>query len=535
LISNDEFFVHVDSQPEEKQKMYRRLLLLTLVSVQFAYTQAALADPTLGSGRKIPLLKAGVTKPIVLRKGPQLFLDDHLVAYSKGVERKVVQPERFLKEPVVTSVGDHLNWQPWFSVLHDPTLPAEKRFRIWYNADINPDPADYGFTSKLSYMESADGIHWPSPPQRLDTVKSILWGTSVIDDGPKHPVPTERYKLIYWFYDGSNIGPVVAFSPDGLTWTMHNDGKPLFNNIEALDDSWHAGYDPLRKRYFLMGKDHGNHYWNNAEGKNILRSVRMFGTSNSKDFKTWQPLRMIFTQGPEDPGITEFYAVTGFHVRGDLMIGFIQILRDDLRPEGAPDEAVFQNMGNAGSGMGYTVLTWTRDGENWYRDYQPNNFFEPNPEVGSWDHAMGWVSSAAPVGDELYLYYAGYRWGHKLKRSGDRQIGLVKMKQDRYVARQAGEQGGTIITPLVKLTADRLTLNTDAAKGEVRVQVTDELGQPISGFKLGDCKPVAVDALDAPVEWQGGSLTALKGQSVRLEFSLKNARLFAFNIEEPQN
>lgn len=142
---------------------------------------------------------------------------------------------------------------------------------------------------------------------------------------------------------------------------------------------------------------------------------------------------------------------------------------------------------------------------------------------------MAWVGSAVPVEGDVYLYYAGYRWGHKYRHSVDRQIGVVKVKRDRYVARRAGAQGGTLTTPLVTLAGDALLVNVDAHEGEVRVQVSDEKGTPIPGFRFADCRPITSDSLAAQVEWQR-PLAELRDKPVRLEFSLKNASLFAFEV-----
>jgi hypothetical protein len=468
---------------------------------------------------------ANNSKPIALAKGPHLLLDDYLIAHSEGVERVVMQPQRFLKEPVVTSGPEHQNWQLWLTVLRDPTLPASKQFRMWYTADALDDPAEGAFASVLGYLESADGIHWPGPYQRLGKIDPMQWDASVVDDGPNCRVPAERYKLIY--YSETAKGPVLAFSPDGLQWTMHNGGKPILN---TNDDSWHAAWDPIRKRYFLMGKKSVPYTWTNAEGNTITKWIRLSGVSHSDDFKSWSDLKVVFTPDEKDPGVTEWYAGVGFLVRGDLIIAFMQGLRDDLTAEGAPKEAIACNMGNVGAGMGHTVLAWTRDGETWHRDRQKDAFFEPNPQVGTWDHAMAWVTSTVTVGDEVYLYYGGYRWGHKYQRSLDRQIGLVKVKQDRYVARQAGEQRGTITTPPLTLNTERLTLNADAENGEVRVQVVDTQGRPIPGLTFADCRPITEDSLQAPVEWKTKSLVDIRGTPVRLEFAIKSASLFAFEL-----
>lgn len=56
----------------------------------------------------------------MLQKGPHLRLDDHLIASSVGIERKVIPPQRFLDAPIVTGAVEHQNWQPFLTVLHDP-------------------------------------------------------------------------------------------------------------------------------------------------------------------------------------------------------------------------------------------------------------------------------------------------------------------------------------------------------------------------------------------------------------------------------
>jgi hypothetical protein len=498
------------------------LAWLSALVVSLAYVGCAHAADTSASE---------ANAPIALSPGPQLFLDDYLIARSQGVTRQVAQPKRLLKEPVVTSAPGHQNWQPWFSVHHDPRRPANKRFRIWYSADVNPDPADSAYLTKLAYLESADGVHWPGPFKQLEA-EDVLWVTTVLDEGPDFPTRAERYKMLYWSLTTKRYGPMVAASPDGLTWKLKNAGKPVFLRQNSYDDSWQVTYDAPRKRYLLWGKRHVLNWWTNEEGQTLFKPVRTFGTSFSQDFEKFSDVKVIFTPDTKDPGSTEFYAVTGFHVRGDLTIGFVQLLRDDLRAEGAPDEAVFQNLGNPGSGMGYTALTWSRDGETWHRDRQKDAILSPDPKVGAWDHAMSWVSSVAPVDDEVYLYYAGYRWGHKFNRSTDRQIGLVKIARDRYVARHAPAAGGRITTPVVMLPeVGKLTLNADAVNGEVRVQVTDVAGQPLPGFSFADCRPITGDALEAPVEWKQ-PLVSLRDKPVRLEFSLRDASLYAFDLQK---
>lgn len=499
---------------------------------------AALGFLSLGVSRSETAERAD--EPVALSRGVHLLLDDHLIARSAGIERKVTPPQRSLEGPIVTGAAEHQNWQPFLTVLHDASAPAAKRFRMWYNADVVDDPADGAYYGVTGYLESADGIRWPGPYRRLKSLVDdgrARFGASVLDEGPQHPTAAERYKMMY-FDAGKRVGPRVAFSADGLQWAVHDGGAPILR-VQGGDDIWSAGFDPLRKRYFLIGKTYGPHTWTNAEGKKVTANIRRYVSSVSQDFKTWSEPKLVFVPDDKDSGITQWYGAAGFQVRGNLIVGFLRVLRDDTSPTGVPREAVEANTrggaglgaagADGGSGTGYTVLTWTHDGETWHRDRHTDQFLTPDPKPGAWDHAMAWVGSALPVGDDLYLYYAGYRWGHKYRHSVDRQLGLVKMKRDRFVARQAGDRPGTLTTRPFTLQADALKLNADSRGGEIRVQITDAVGTPLPGFRFEDCRPLAADALDAPVDW-GRPLSTLRGRTIRLEFHIRNARLYALEM-----
>jgi hypothetical protein len=80
------------------------------------------------------------------------------------------------------------------------------------------------------------------------------------------------------------------------------------------------------------------------------------------------------------------------------------------------------------------------------------------------------------------------------------------------------------------LDASDLLLNVDARDGQARVQVTDADGRPFPGFSFADCQPIASDSLGAKVAWTR-PISELRDQTVRLEFSLRKASLFAFQTQ----
>lgn len=436
------------------------------------------------------VLAADAAEPIVLRPGPQLFLDDYLIARQEGIERVINQPER-LPEPVVTGPEDKC-FQPYLTVLRDP---ASGRFRIWYGVP------EHSSQSHLGYMESEDGVHWLRPHRVLDDPGPIQFGVSILDEGPGYADPARGYKYGWWWGGGLN----VAASPDGLHWTPLAEGPVLRHNHDINC----IFRDPIRGRYIALVSSY-------TEGPTWTGHRRVTMTSVSDDLLHWREPWLLFAPDDQDEGETQFYCMAGLIARGDLLVGLLKVLRDDLpADEGGPV-----------AGIGYTVLAWSRDGEHWQRDRRP--FLPRNPQPGTWDHAMTWGDCQLLVGDETFIYYGGYARGHKTERFTERQIGLARMPRDRYVAREAGVTRGVLRTKPVRLEGRGMTVN--AAVGVyLRVRVLDERGEPVPGFGWDDCRPVEGDGVALPVRW-ARELSQIAGRTVQFEFALRDARLYAFDL-----
>ena len=448
---------------------------------------------------------------VPIRPGPHLFVDDYLIESCQGIPRTVCQPKRdaSIPNPVVTGPEDQC-FQPFFKVVRDPET---KRFRIWYGARR----ADKSISrSHLAHMESGDGVRWIRPHQVLATPDPIQFGSDVIDEGPGHPDPSKRYKYGYYFGGGLRI----AYSPDGLDWTPLAPHVVIHHSHDVNNISW----DPLRQCYSAIVST-------NLQRENWTRPRRLTMQSFSHDLVNWtEPWYAVTPDDSIDDGETQFYAMSGFLVRGSLRLGMVKVLRDDLKADEPPKvlpEAY---------GLGYTTLAWTRDGRSWTRDREV--FFDRNPEPGTWDRAHTWIDEQVIVGDEVYLYYCGYKQGHKVNRFEERQIGLVKIPLDRYVARQTQDDsvGRLVTVPLqVDGSPGRLVVNAEAASGRLRVQVRDAAtDEVVPGLSFDDCQAISDDGLRVPVRWgTGDGLGAVAGRMVRLEFELTSAKLFAFDFESP--
>jgi hypothetical protein len=437
----------------------------------------------------------GAAGSIVLQAGPQLFVDDYLIESCQNLKRVVQQPARDsgIPNPVVTGHEDRC-FQPFFTVLRDP---KNGRFRIWYGAFRDDKSMS---ASHIAHMESEDGICWKRPARVLDDPAPIQFGSEVLDEGPNFPDRANRYKYGWWHGGGL----CVAGSPDGLQFEPLAPGVVLAHDHD-INNIWR---DPLRKRYVATISSARELPQFKGPRRTTLQAV-------SDDLIHWSKAWIALAADDRyDKDITQFYAMSGFLSRGELVIGLVKVLHDDWKAEGAP---------NGAFGVGYTSLAWTRDGEHWVRDREV--FFAPDPKPGAWDHAHAWMDEQLPVGDEVHLYYGGYKWGHKQNRFEERQIGLVKMRRDRYVAREAGAQTASLRTPPLALRASALTVNANVT-GELKLRLLDEAGRPLPAF---DWVSVHGDRLDHEVKFQR-PLSSLAGKPVRLEFQLQRAQLFGFDV-----
>jgi len=438
--------------------------------------------------------------PIVLGAGPHLFIDDYLVDPSSTAVRRVDKPERSaeISNPVVTGIEDGC-FQPYLSVHRDET---SGRFRIWYGHRTEDKN---GVRSRLGYMESADGIRWDRPARTLDVPGEIQFGVSVIDEGPKTADPAQRFKYGWYFGDGLR----VAASPDGLNWTALAEGTVLRHNHDISG----IYRDAIRNRYVAIASVYReSEFW---EGK---RRITMQATSD--DLVHWGPAHhVVLPDKAREEGEVQFYAMDGFLQRGDLTIGMVKVLRDDLKADDPPNPP-------DAYGTGFTALAWSRDGDHWVRDLDP--YFERDMDPKAWDHSHAWIDEQVPVKDDVYLYYGGYAHGHKVNRFEERQIGLVAIKKDRYVSRGSDARNGTLLTPLLSLEATDLRVNVKV-DGSLKIRVLDEAGTPVPGFDFGDMTPIQGDLLEAPVKWKG-NLSELKGKPLRLEFELITGGIYAFYL-----
>ena len=437
-----------------------------------------------------------------LNTGPHLFLDDYLLAERSFVSRTVNHPDK-QPDPIITgSVGGDNNFQPYMSVIRDE---QNGRFRIWYNTFI-----DAGH-SHIGYMESEDGINWMRPHRELKDPHPIEFGVSVVDRGPDFKDQDSRFIFASYNLDGM----LVSTSPDGFDWTPLKDEAVLKHNHDITSLHW----DPLRAQYLaIVSVWHRNEEWNDNQ--------RTPHQSVSKDLINWEkpwPIMYGKIGAPIEKGETQFYAMSGVITRGDLLIGLVKILRDDINATPGKSGKEMGDMKRKAAGLGYTVLAWSRDGRTWNRDHQV--FLPRNPAPGTWDHAHAWGDEQLIVGDQTYIYYGGYARGHKVNRFEERQIGLAMMPRDRYVSYEASINQGRLLTKPLKMKAESMTVNANIVD-DCQIRLVDLDGQPIPGF---DWISLQGDDVKLQSGWMS-DLSPIFDNVVQIEFRLKNAQVFGFDL-----
>jgi len=465
-------------------------------------------------------------QPAVFCLGPNLLIDDHLIADRSGLNRTTHQPEK-LAEPVLRKAEAWHRQPQW--LLEVKRDPRSGRFRAWYNLKnfMHSGPGGAGPGICYAYAESDDGVHWTRPHLGLVDVdgsrdNNIIaaplghFGLFLVDEGPACADSSRRYRMAYF-----GGGLCVAFSPDGLHFSEHPANplipaganeipfpQPGYANVigDIIDGCW----DPLKGEYLLGCKIERRGYpgqpHHHAEGWR-----RCVGMSTSRDFVAWEEPRVIVTPDPAN-GMEEFYGFKPM-VRGNLYLGFLRVLRDDLpATEGGPVE-----------GIGWTELLTSRDRRTWTRHQE--KFIDRDPRPGSWDHAMAWYADSVIVGDQEFIYYGGYSAGHK---TGDRAVGLARLRKNGFVSFGAGRAGGLLRTAPAALPGDSLTVNA-VVRGELRVRLRDANGKVVPGFDWADCVPVRGDSVAHPIEWRGRP-SLPRAHAVSLEFSPAGAELYAFDF-----
>lgn len=474
---------------------------------------------------------AAAASPIRVGATRHLFLDDELIESTTNVRREVQQARKFEGNPVLRPTEP---WEGNVALLYGSVLREGGRYRMWY---MN--------SGAVAYAESADGITWTKPDLGIVTIDgratNLVHKTGagccelpfyrelmgVVRDDLEED-PTKRYKMGYIsihdgysgpsedpFHRGQRRGLGIAVSPDGIRWTSVDP----FATEATCDGLSTWMLDSCRDRYVLYGRSKQtlpevDEAWSKFDwykkwhwGRSVMRAESVDLIEWSHTTPVSAPVVMS-ADAKDEPG-TEIYSLMVFPYES-VYIGLVQAFV--ARPDASYLELQLA--------VSHDSVRFERVGDR--------KAFIPVGPVGSWDRFNQSPANNPPleVGDELRFYYAGRTYRHGPYDGPDKgvsgsAIGFASIKRDRFVALESSFEGGEIITKPLAVQGGTLHINAKSDFGEIRVEAIDPGGRVVARSR-----PVAVDSLDIPVEWEEGALPD-PGVPVRLRMTLKNALLSA--------
>jgi hypothetical protein len=492
---------------------------------------------------------AVAAEPIAVGAAEQLFLDDHVVAETHGIGRRV-SPARKQPQPVLRPDRP---WENGRTVIYGSVLrePESGLFRMWYSTARG---------EQMAMATSPDGLAWTKPALNLAAGKggednAVIWRTpgwkaqaedsSVkLEPGPfghfyecagvirddADPDPARRYKTVFISIDHGYFGPPThrwmkqykgsktkdwrrglgtAVSPDGIHWKVEQE----FASEEVFDYS-HLMWDPVRRKYVIYGRVNLAPE-TDPEGKwakwNVGRAVTRI---ESDDFRTWSQGEVVMAVDRADPSESEVYSMAVFPYEG-VYVGLVQLYHHI-------------------PGTLQQQLAVSRDGIRFTRVADRSPFIAEG-QHGEWDEFNISVADNPPllVGDDMWFYYGGRNCrhpGHKMEpHEGDMiwSIGLAKTKRGRFLALVADGGRGSVVTKPLALDGGELVVNADTKRGAMRVTLLDGAGQPLPGY---EATVRGVDSVAEPVRFKQGELAALRNKPVAIRFDLESAELFGFRV-----
>jgi len=173
---------------------------------------------------------------------------------------------------------------------------------------------------------------------------------------------------------------------------------------------------------------------------------------------------------------------------------------------------------------------------SWRRLGERAPFIGPSPlGSGAYD-TMQILGPSCPVvrEDQLWFYYSGIRHRWQPPKAGPERaaICLATLRRDGFVSLDADEFEGSVTTAPFRWEGERLYLNAEADKGEIRCELISSEGQPLEGYEQGDSIPLAADGVRQPVEWRGREFMPADSKCpVQLRIRLRKARLYSYWLE----
>lgn len=454
--------------------------------------------------------------------GRQLFVDDFLIEES-ALHRTfhqatyhpaspVLEPERDWETRDPQALNTKTAPNPAAMVFSDGVFfdPHDELYKMWYMA---------GYQQATALATSTDGISWQRPNL------NVVAGTNIVAPFHRdsstvwldHEAATResRFKMATYVFAANALR--LSESADGIRWRTVGDSGPCADRSTFFRN-------PFRKVWVFSLR---------ADDNSGVRRYRRYFESPQFAQAQWPANAPVAWVGADSLDLTrpdlqsmpELYNLDAVAYES-VMLGLFTLFRGEQSNREKPNDV---------------CVAFSRDGFHWDRtSRQP--FLTVSERPGDWNHAN--VQSAGGgcliVGDRLHFYVSGRQGIAGTSLPGRCTTGLATLRRDGFASltdewprgtprRVIGDRTSIVTRPL-RFSGSHLFINAEAA-GEIRVEVQDAQGRAIAGYAAADCVPVRGDSTKHPVRWRSNAtLAALKGQTIRLRFTVNRSRLYAFWI-----
>lgn len=472
--------------------------------------------------------------PIGSRREP--LVDDTLIDSLAG------SAQLLLHHPVAEELAVVFD-EPWEGNTsgYATVIQEEDRYRLYYRGHrylIGDGTLRQAQTEAVCYAESEDGIHWVKPSLGLFRWpgvddNNIIWMGSpeahnfapFIDTNPDCPAD-QRYKAI-----GGTVtskGLWTFCSEDGIHWNRLSTGPVVTKG--AFDSHNTVFWDDAAKRYCMYVRI-------------VADSRRQIGLSYSPDFARWtEPVPLQYPDSPPQQMYTN--QILPYYRAPHVLFGFptryiarpltehVQSLPPvDLR------RRLMQADQRSGTDLTDGLFMSSRNGISFRR--WDEAFLRPGPQTeGRWMYGDNYQvyglyearskSSNHPA--RISMLFEEGAW-----RDDGRRLRRYSIRQDGFVSLNASFAGGEMTSRPVTFEGTRLSLNyATSAAGSLKVAVLAADGSPIPGYTVDDATELYGDSTAQTVTWAHGSdVSSLAGRPIRLQFQLRDADLYSFRFESP--
>lgn len=467
-------------------------------------------------------------EPMEIGHEPQFVHDLHVVDTTWGLKPKgepvmrvAHQARKHPSNPLLTGDDPSHLW-----VLRE----ADGTFRMWYQANMKNPGAPRGkdlYSVSVAYAESKDGVRWEKPAldlfpdagaaglprncviHRVDFPRCESNAPQIVE-APEKDRRGYRYLMLYTMSTAPLNGVRLIGSKDGIHWDFASDMR-----IARLSSDTHntVHYDAARDEYVMFCRSK-HIYRAPGQTKELTSSGEsrrgMSRMSSAELWTEWnvRPQTILMPDERDAELGYNYFMAMPVHRHAGIWWGHLApFLWNDLYA---------------------SEIAWSRDGWHFERLPGRRHLIEFGPK-GAWDQSMvvgtaRWVE----VGDEWWIYYAGFDGSHDDPGGRTGAIGLAIVRKEGFVSQRGPKTGGVVCTRSLRWPGGSLLVNADARAGELKVRVSDESRKPVRGYDYDDMPAFTGDSVAHEVKWDGGSLDALKGRVIRLEFQLRDADLYTF-------